>query len=212
MKCKLITTVSNPTHPGWLNLKRSLEKFGWDYEICGTEYHQFGSKMVNAYSYAKTTDCTHLFIVDAYDVVVLGTMQEVLSYVKRDSLLWNSEKNAWPYEQWAYLYPPCKSEWKYLNGGMSFVSVADFIAMFEENPIQHTDNDQVVLAKTFLTRGNEYGMRLDTNCDVFQTFCSTSWDEFTIVDNRVINNKTGTKPIFCHFNGKHDGTPIIELI
>jgi len=213
MKCKLITTVSDPTHTGWLTLKYSLEKFGWDYEICGTEYHQFGSKMVNAYSYAKTTDCTHLFIVDAYDVVVLGTMDEALSKVfNMECILFGSEINAWPYEQWAYLYPESNSRYKYLNGGLAFVCVKEFINMFEDNPITSESNDQVILAKTFLINRREYQMFLDTNCDVFQNLCMTTWNDFDFIDGRIINKETGTNPVFCHFNGKHDGSKIIELL
>lgn len=213
MKCKLITTVSDLTHPGWLMLKKSLDKFGWDYEICGTEYVQFGSKMVNAYNYAKQTDCTHLFIVDAYDVVVLGTIEGALEYMPiMNGILFNAEKNAWPYEQWALLYPETFSPWKYLNGGMCFVNVKKFIQMFEENPISHEDNDQVVLAKTFLTLGSRYHMRLDNVCAVFQTLCGTNWEEFEFVGGRIINKCTGTSPFMVHGNGRHPMDKIYELI
>jgi len=212
MKCKLITTVSDPRHPGWLKLKYSLDKFGWDYAICGTEYHQFGSKMVNAYNYAKKTDCTHLFIVDAYDVVVLGTMSEAVRNLPMDAIVFNAERNAWPYEQWFLLYPECKSSFKYLNGGMSFVSVYRFLNMFGDNPILHTDNDQVVLAKTFLLKRDEYNMRLDTNCDTFQTLCGTDWGDFRIQDGKVFNRETGSFPLLIHGNGKHPMDKIIDLL
>ena len=209
MKCKLITTVSDPMHPGWLTLKYSLDKFGWDYEICGTEYHQFGSKMVNAYNYARRTDCTHLFIVDAYDVIVLGTMEEALDKIPdKDVVLFNAEKNAWPYEQWAMLYHECESSFRYLNGGMAFVEVSRFCRMFEGNPISHTDNDQVCLAKTFLTRGKEYNMKLDTGCEVFQTLCGTNWEEF----DGLVNKETGSRPILWHGNGRAPMDKIIEVI
>lgn len=214
MKVKLITTVSDPTHPGYKMLVKSLEKFGWDWEVCGTEYHAFGSKMVNAYNYAKQTDCTHLFIVDAYDVVVLGIMEEALSKIEdKNTILFNAEKNAWPYEQWALLYPKSGSPWNYLNGGMAFVEVERFIQMFEENPIQHGDNDQVELARVFLTKGWLYDMKLDTECIVFQTLCGTNWDEFEFIDDMIVVNKfTGTKPVFFHGNGLHPMERVWELI
>lgn len=193
-------------------LKKSLEKFGWDWEVCGTEYNAFGSKMVNAYNYAKQTDCTHLFIVDAYDVVTLGTMEEALSKItNKEVILFNAERNAWPYEQWAMLYPQVKSSWKYLNGGMAFVSVPLFIKMFEENPITHHDNDQVNLAATFLTR-NRYNMRLDNDCEVFQTLCGTNWDEFHIGIGRICNKHTNTLPVLVHGNGLHPMDKIWELV
>ena len=213
MKCKLITTASDLQHPGYLNLCKSLDKFGWDYDVLNSTYQAFGTKMVNAYNYAKTTDCTHLFIVDAYDVVVLGSMKEALSKISnKDAVLFNAERNAWPYEQWAMLYPDTRSSFKYLNGGMAFVEVERFCRMFEENPITVHDNDQVVLAKTFLTRGGEYDMKLDAGCEVFQTLCSTNWDEFEFLGSRIRNRETNSAPVLFHGNGLHPVDCIIELI
>lgn len=225
MKVKLITTVSDTNHPGYQMLVKSLEKFGWDWEVCGTQYQAFGSKMVNAYNYAKQTDCTHLFIVDAYDVVALGTMDEALDKIpNKDIILFNSEKNCWPFEQWADLYPECDTPYRYLNGGMAFVEVSRFVRMFEANPITNQDNDQVILAKTYLTERDWYDMRLDTGCVVFQTLCGTNWDEFLIDfewrdvhgnshnEHRVLNKNTKTFPIFFHGNGLHPMDKIYELI
>lgn len=213
MKCKLITTVSDTSHPGYQMLVKSLEKFEWDWEVCGTEYHAFGSKMVNAYNYAKQTDCTHLFIVDAYDVVALGTMYEALDKIPdKDIILFNAERNVWPFDQWDILYPQCKSSFKYLNGGMAFVSVELFIKMFEENPIQHNQNDQVELAKTFLTKGRDYNFKLDTDCEVFQTLCGVNWPEFRFDNFRAFNNETNTCPVLFHANGRAPLDKIYELI
>jgi len=213
MRIKLITTASDLSHPGWLNLKKSLDKFGWDYEVLNTDYVAFGTKMVNAYHFAKNNNYTHLFIIDAYDVIALGTMEEALSRIKNHNcLLWNSERNAWPYEQWAMLYPDARSSFKYLNGGMAFVEVERFCRMFEENPITVHDNDQVVLGKTFLTRGAEYDMKLDTRCSIFQTLCSTNWDEFEFLGELVRNKETNTVPVLFHGNGLHPMDKLIELI
>ncbi len=213
MKCKLITTVSDPTHPGWLTLKRSLDKFGWDHEICGTGYTQFGSKMVNAYNYARTTDCTHLFIVDAYDVVVLSGMEEALSRISdKDVILFNSERNCWPYPDWAPLYPDAYSSFKYLNGGMAFVSVERFIKMFEDNTITENDNDQPILSRVFITNGFDYKMELDTKCEVFQTLCGTNWDEFDFDGGALYNKETETSPLMIHGNGLAPMDKIIELL
>jgi hypothetical protein len=213
MKCKLITTVSDTEHPGFKMLVKSLEKFGWDWGVCGTEYCAFGSKMVNAYNYAKQTDCTHLFIVDAYDVVALSTMDEALRKIQdKNIVLFNSEINCWPFEQWAMLYPESETPYRYLNGGMAFVEVSRFIRMFEANPITHYDNDQVLLAKSYLTEREYFDMRLDTNCVVFQTLCGTSWDMFQFGNGRIKNILTDTYPCFAHGNGRAPLDKIYELI
>lgn len=213
MKVKLIATASDRSHPGLFQFERSLKKFGWDYEILYTDYQAFGTKMVNAYNYAKTTDCTHLFITDSYDVIALGAMQEALDKIpNKDVILFNAERNAWPYEQWAMLYPECKSSFKYLNGGAAFVEVERFIRMFEENSITSSDNDQVCLAKTLITKSYMYDMKLDTNCEVFQTLCGTNWSDFEFNNGRITNKETGTTPCFAHGNGLHPMNKIIELL
>lgn len=221
MKVKLIATASDSNHPGLINFERSLKKFEWDYEILMTDYQAFGTKMVNAYNYAKQTDCTHLFITDSYDVIALGTMQEALDKIEnKDVILFNAERNAWPYEQWGMLYPECDSSFKYLNGGMAFVEVQRFIKMFEENPITVHDNDQVVLAKIFLTRGYKYDMILDTDCKVFQTLLGVNWNEFeffrrtygTFHEYFIKNQGTNKFPVLFHGNGRCPMDKIIELL
>ena len=212
LRCKLITTVSDPNHPGFKQLLKSLEKFKWDAEIIMSDYHGYGTKMVNAYNCAKETDCTHLFIVDAHDVVVLGTMEEALSKMPTGNIVFNAEKCAWPYSEWALLYPEVVSEWKYLNGGVAFVSVPDFIEMFEQFPILPTDNDQVILAKAFLTAREAYGMTLDNNCQAFQSYAFISEDDYSYENGRIQNLKTKTEPVFIHGNGKTDMTKVYELL
>lgn len=214
MKVELITTISDDNNPGWKNLQRSLEHFEWDHSVMKTDYHGFGTKMVNAYNFAKKTDCTHLFIVDAYDVVVLGTMEEALSKIPdKDTILFNAEKMAWPYEQWGMLYPRVFSEWKYLNGGACFVEVERFIRMFEENPIAPTDNDQVNLAKVYLTGGQQkYNMKLDTGCKCFQSYAFITEDDYGYEDGRLLNYKTVTKPVIVHSNGGGGLGKVLDLV
>lgn len=213
MKVKLIATATDLKHPGYQQLKRSLDMFGWSYEILSGKYKAYGSKMVNAYNYAKTTDCTHLFIVDGYDIVVLGTMQEALSKIgDTDCILFNSEKGCWPYPEWAAKYPLIPSDWKYLNGGACFVKTDLFIKLFEDNPIDHTDNDQVNLAEIYLNKRNQYNMRLDTECEVFQSIAFEHPEDFGYASRRLNNNKTGSMPIIIHGNGKTDMNRIYGLL
>jgi hypothetical protein len=192
IKCKLIATATNLEHNGFKQFKRSLDAFGWDYEILSHNYVAYGSKMRNAYEYAKKTDCTHLFISDAYDVLVLGTMQQALNRIQdKDVMLFNAEKGCYPYPEKATLYPNQSAKFPYLNGGLCFVSVPLFIEMFEANPIADSDNDQANLTDLFL--GGKYKLQLDYDCKIFQSiaFC----DPYEI----------GNNSIFYHGNG---GTPM----
>jgi len=212
MKVKLITTATDVNNPGFQQLKRSLDRFGWGYDVIKGQYYGYGSKMVRAYEYAKKTDCTHLFIVDAYDIVMLGTMEEALSKIKeKDCILFNAEKGCWPYGEWADRYPVVNSDWKYLNGGAAFVNVEQFIEMFESQPIKETDNDQVNLAEMFLSK--RFNFKLDNNCECFQSIAFESKDDFFYgEDGRLQNLKTGAKPVVIHGNGRTDMSLIYDLL
>lgn len=213
MKAKLIATVTDYKNPGFLEFKRSLDAFKWDYEFLNGSYKAFGSKAINAYQYAKKTDCTHLFIVDAYDMFVLGDMQTALDRINdKDIILFNAEKGCWPDGEKAVLYPECSYAWKYLNGGGIFASTERFIKFFEENPIKHLDNDQRNYSTVFLQDRDKYKMKLDTDCDIFQSIAFEERGEFFYDEGRLFNLKTRTFPILIHGNGKTDMSHIYKLL
>jgi hypothetical protein len=225
MTYKVITTVTNPQHPGFLQFRRSMDHFGWDYEIIHGNYQAYGSKMVNAYEYAKRGSEDYLFILDAYDIFMLGTPEEAFERVKYTSgrkvsdILFNAEKGCWPYDQWSILYPEVKGPWKYLNGGAAFVYRKAFINMFEMNPIKHEDNDQVILGKTYITKPSyligyyeQYIMDLDNDCNLFQSIAFEAPEDFNYSQGILHNNVTGADPIIIHGNGKTDMKKIYELL
>lgn len=218
MKVKLISHCTDFNHPGYLQFKRSLDFFGWDYEFLNEKYVMYGSKMISAYNYAKKTDCTHLFICDAYDIFVLGTMQEaadrLINKLGLDCIVFNAEKACWPYSDWAKEYPEVYGHWKYLNGGAAFVEVKKFIQLFEENPIQHHDNDQVNLARIYLDKRERYNMKLDTHCNVFQSIAFEHEDDFSYKEaiGYLVNKKTGTLPCIIHGNGKTNMDRVYQLL
>ena len=215
MRAKLIAMATDRNKPGLHQLERSLKHFGWDYEIIGGRYVAYGSKQIAAYEYAKKSDCTHLFIVDAYDVFVLGTMTDALNRIPdKDIVLFNAESQVWPYSEWKSEYPITGSKWNYLNGGAAFVAVDRFCRLFEENPISHTDNDQVNLARIFLDKRDRYNMKLDTNCDVFQSIAFEDPDDFYYdhSDKKLTNLKTSTQPIVIHGNGGTDMSMVYNLL
>ena len=175
----------------------------------------YGSKQIAAHKYAVEHDYTHLFIVDAYDVFVLGTMEEALDKIPdKDVVLFNAESQVWPYSHWKPQYPVSGSKWNYLNGGAAFVSVDRFCKLFGENPINHTDNDQVNLARVFLDKRDQYNMKLDTNCDVFQSVAFEDNDDFeySTSTHRLINLKNHTTPVIIHGNGGTDMSRVYNLL
>lgn len=216
MKVKLIAFSNNLHHPGLKQLERSLQHFDWDYEIITGVYEAYGSKQIAYYNYAKTTPCTHLFAIDAHDTFVLGTMDEAIKRIVTNyneyGIIFNAERACWPYEQWSMLYPELQSPWKYLNGGCQFFSVDAYCRMFEAHPIKHEDNDQVELAKLYLTKAHLYSLQLDNKCGVFQSISHCNEGDFCIENGRIKNNHTNTQPVIFHGNGQTNMQKIYELL
>lgn len=212
MTIKAIATATNLKDEGFINFERSLKKFNWDYDIISSNYVAYGSKMKNAYNYALNTKASHLFILDAYDVIVLDTMENAIDKLPNNCVMFNAEKGCWPWSDWAKEYPYVPHAWKYLNGGAAFVNVEKFIQLFEDNPIKDKDNDQEVLGRVYLDKRDQYNILLDTGCTVFQSIAFRSDGDFSYIDNRLYNNKTNTCPIIIHGNGRTSMNKIVSLL
>lgn len=223
MKVKLISHCTDFNHLGYLQFKRSLDHFKWDYEFLNERYEMYGSKMISAYNYAKRTDCTHLFICDAYDMFVLSTMKDAIRMIKdTDCILFNAEKACWPYSEWGKEYPIVNGPWKYINGGAAFVEVKRFIQLFEENPMKHTDNDQVNLARIYLDKRDRYNMKLDTDCRLFQSiafehpgdhhYVFPEYEKIPDMPGFMVNSINKTMPIIIHGNGKTNMSNVYKLL
>lgn len=202
MKVKLITLVSDLGHPGWLQLKRSLDHFGWDYDVINKPYVFFGSKMVYALEYAKQTDCTHLFVVDGYDTFVLDTMGAAVKKMPSlDAVIFNAEKNCWPDSELSEFYPNPGVTWRFLNGGIIFSRTDLLIKLLENCQIEHFDNDQKVFSGWFVAARNDFSMKLDVKCKVFQSVAFAEKSDFCSINGRLVNRKTATTPVIIHANG-----------
>lgn len=192
----LITTTSDKSKCG--NLIKSLEKFGYDYHIIEHNWYGFLSKLHETYKYLKTSNHTHFLYTDAWDTVALGPELKI-----PDGLLFSAERACYPHPEKASLYPEVSSPWKYVNGGGFCGEVAAFIKLYELHKPESELNDQVWLTDMYL-KGYDW-IKLDTNCEIFQTVAFCPESDFEVEEGRIKNTVTGTKPLFFHGNGH---TPI----
>lgn len=209
---KLITVASHLEEQGLDNLVMSAQKFGWDIEVIHVPWRGFGTKLIETYNYFKQNpDVKELIFVDAYDVLILSTPQEVEEKIQdRSKMLVSTEKACWPQSDLASEYPETKHEWKYANSGTYYAPREVFMDLFENHPPQYESDDQLWLSLMFL--GNRGKINLDYNCEVFQCYSFIAEDDFSYENNRVHNLKTVTEPIFIHSNGRTDNSKAIELI
>lgn len=214
MKTTLLTTASDPNHTGWLQFKRSLDHFGWDYHLIVHEYTGYNSKIVAFYQYLVAhPEITHFIYADSYDSFALSTQKEAEDkFTNWYGLMYGVEKACWPYEDWASEYPESPYPHKYLNGGGFMGSSVAFVRMYEANPIWESGamNDQVWAAHNYL-RMND-GIMLDRGCSIFQTTGHSGDGDFVVVGNRVMNLHTMSCPVLLHQNGHSDGQWIWDLL
>lgn len=227
MNCKLITTASDYSKTAML--RKSLEKFGWDYHIIVHPWRGFGDKILQTYEYLKANpEITHFFYSDSYDTIVLNTMEEALSKIEdKDCILMSAEMNCYPHPEKAALYPEHKSPFKFINGGGWFCNATVFKLAVESNPLTVETVDQVWFTDLFLNHP-EY-VKLDYNCEVFQTTAFVGDEDFSIeisqfLGNRdlpdicgrkyffIKNNVTGSIPTFWHGNGHTNMEKFYKLL
>lgn len=219
MKTKLITTASDPTYAGWLQFKRSLDHFGWDYHLIIHEYTGYNCKIVAFYDYLiSNPEITHFIYADSYDSFMLSTQKEVEDkFTNWDGLTYAAEKACWPYEDWAKEYPESPYPHKHLNGGGFMGSTAAFIKMYEANPIEQSGaiNDQVWSADAYLRR-NDGSIKLDRECNIFQPIAHSGENDFAMLNfgdtKRLLNKFTMTCGCIIHGNGKTFMGHIYEMI
>ncbi len=214
MKVKYITTTSNPDYPGCKELVRSLNHFGYDAVIIQHPWRGFGDKVIKTYEYLKANPEVEFFVyTDAWDTFALAGMDEIISKVDDwDCLLFGPEKACYPHPELAEKYPPCETQWKYLNGGNWLGSSKRFIEMVDRQGTVPEENDQVYFTRQFLENNVGGYIKLDYECKVFQTIAFEHEGDFSYEDGRLINNATGQKPVFLHANGRTPFAHIYELL
>ncbi len=213
MKIKLVCHSNKPDHAGFLEFLGSLNKFGYDYEALNDPNYNWSSTFDTYLRYIKTLDSsyTHVLTSDCFDVVVLATIEEIISkYKEPNKGLWSLEKCSFPNGDLAQYYPPSPYPHKYINCGGSLFPIPLFIKVFEQ--YDGKLNIQDWAAQHYLK--NQDIINLDTNCDIFQSIAFLDPNDFSVEGSRVVNNYTKSKPVLLHNNGGQNHVPswVTDLI
>lgn len=217
INCVLLTVCSRTDEFGFKMLEKSLKTHNWPYQVYITKWKGFGTKIIATYEFLKSRpDVTHIFFCDAYDVVVLGSMEEALSKIQdKSKMVIGAERGLWPPDIQVYdsKFEHFDHGFNYVNSGLYFAPREVFMAYFEENVPEYSTDDQKWLTEVYLNQKNG-NIVLDNNCDIFQnySFLRDLDYNFDHYERRITNLNTDTYPIFFHGNGKTDMTPIYQLI
>lgn len=204
MKLKVITTCDNVQNPGYLKLKASLERFGYDHEVIEHPF-SFGHQLpvIRDWCHRYTGEATHMLYTDAWDTLALSGPGEIdvkLLELGSPKMLISAEKNCYPHPARATDYPETNTPWKYVNGGGWLVDIEYFKHLCDKERLSWDSHDQVWLMEVYLRNQGE--IKLDTQCEIFQTIAFSNVEEWEKVGERLRNVGTGTQPIFWHGNGR----------
>jgi hypothetical protein len=209
MKIKVLTFSNLTENSGLAQLKRSLARHGWDYDVITGTWYGFGTKIrsvADALPALFEQGYTHVLFTDAHDTYFLQGPDSLKRKIFAPNFGYiSAEKACWPDAHRAkdYGYVPAPpSPWCYVNSGQYFIPIALMRQIVEENPVQYEDDDQRWFTSVFLSR--KYPLLLDVNCKIFQSIAFHADGDFTIREKQFINTITRTQPIAAHGNGKTD--------
>lgn len=214
MNIELITVFSDQI--AIKPLMQTVEKHNWPVTAIEVTWQGFGTKLLAVRDYllneVNGQSLDGFFFCDANDVLLLGNMEEAVSKLNMDSIVFNAEKNCWPDKDLEALYDTeSGSEWKYLNSGAYFAPRGLFLSLFDYDMPEFSTDDQRWATSQLLFNKNSK-IRLDTNCEVFQCYSFIAEDDFEYGETKVKNLKTGTTPIFFHGNGRTDMSKLEKYI
>lgn len=200
MKLIVVTTCDNINNERYLKLKASLERFGYDFE-CIFHPFTFGTQLnvIRKWAENYTGDATHMLYTDAFDTLALGGPDEVASKMPGCKMLISAEKNCYPHPERADRYPYCKSPWRFVNGGGWIAEIEYFKYLCGKENLNSGSHDQVWLMDAYLN--NQEDIKLDTNCEIFQTIAFSYKEEWSQQERRFVNVALNTIPVFFHGNG-----------
>jgi hypothetical protein len=205
---KVIVSLDNPNHAGWLKLEESLKQHGWAYHSIVREWKGFGTKIIGLYEYLCSTDIDEFIYLDAYDNYCIASPHEFKFKKKDYRMIVSSEKGCYPDTHKMGMFPVVNHEWKFLNSGQIYGTKEHFINVYNTNPPRFEDDDQRWYTERFLAMPDKIGLDY---CNIFQSVAFEVEGDFTLTYNRLYNNKTHTFPMFIHGNGKTDMTKFYQL-
>ena len=219
MKPIVLSRATHPWNLGHSHLVNSLHHFGYDFQvIMDATWKPWKNCPKRHAEWLKENrkDYTHILQTDAWDTLALGYVEELCDKYKSiadGKWLHSTEKNLFPKkEECSYvtythdMFPP-DTQWRFANGGGYIAPIDLFIDVVENTPRRDTEdeitceNDNEWANNLYIYHNNN-NVILDTKCEIFQTLFWESQGDFSWKNERLINNVTGTMPIFIHGNGR----------
>lgn len=202
----ILTTCSLPDLHKCERLINSARKQGREIIVISHDWKGFGDKILETRNYLNShPEITSFLYTDAWDTLVTNSLKWIDAVIGQDAVL-SAERGCYPHPDKAVLYPETKSPFKYVNGGGWYFKSDVFKDYVNTNHLTTETVDQVWFTDLYLKHPDK--IKLDVNCEVFQTIAFCPETDFKIDGERVTNTITNTTPLFIHGNGH---TPLTQF-
>lgn len=207
----IVTNIYRPKRETHI-MVNSFQHHGHEVAVLGNQFEGNGMVLKHLYECYKRAATGHELFVYS-DGADTFCQREV--HVPTDHILYSTEKNCYPHvemmKQYTYDGP---SPFRYLNGGGYGGPIKLMIEFMERYGLTKHKNDcngQHEQMVAFLAAEKDgFPIKLDYDCEVFQTTAFTNDTELEIINGLVHNKLTGTIPAILHGNGTSDMTWIYE--
>ncbi|MEM9327846.1 MAG: glycosyltransferase domain-containing protein [Bacteroidota bacterium] len=220
---KFVTVATNDNE-GLRLLKKSCDHFGIQLEVLGfgQPYFGNGTKITYLTEFLRKQAADEVvFFTDAYDSYFVRDVSTLEADFRsfEHPILFSSEDNYYfriqgiPHLFWnryyRWNYPKSESKfpkYRFLNSGGYMGYAGKILELFEASGIRKgMRSDQVNLHIHIVKHPED--IQLDYDHKIFTNYGKfAAPDRFTVTDDRLINNMTGTHPYIFHFPGpKHRG-------
>lgn len=158
-----------------------------------------------------------LIFLDAWDVMFLGSKKELEALPLSEGVTFAAQKTCWPDRTREPEYDAIQNNpgpWRFINSnpmaglGRNIYDALTwgwtrFPIKTNTNSVEEYDVDERFLTNLYLSGAREkFGIRLDTRCELNQTYLASIPGDLFCEGGRLINMIHKTKPIFVHFNGR----------
>lgn len=233
---KVVTYATDVTDGVQLFLA-SCARYGIEPTVLGSgqPFTGHGMKIVLLRAYLNGIDATETVLyTDAYDVLFLRDPSDLEDTFRSfDRPVVFSTEGYFKFidfsKAWYWLnYPKGRKPFaigRYLNAGCFIGKAGPLLRVFEQLPVEETTEcDQTVLSKHFIAHPEDltldYGQRIFATTSAREGF---EIGDFSIADDRLRQNLTGTYPYVLHFPGRnrvgldlvsrqlgYQGVPVLE--
>lgn len=188
---------------------------------------EFGWKkrVLHTIDIARAHPCTFLIFLDAWDMLMLGTKEELLEIKGiTEGITFSAQKFCWPDGSRRAEYDAKQTEaernsaWRFINSspmvGMGHNIATALSWGWERFPMQWNTNsceeywvDERFFTDLYLKAPAEMNIKIDTRCELNQNLLASVPYDLYMHRGRIYNLKHMTEPIFLHANGRTEIPP-----